>query len=279
MKTTPVRALLPGSGVGGLPPRRPGRCGSTTYHTGNASEERFSLDRLVLEPLAWPGTPARAVDDTNLGKYFFEVRRPRHEPRPLLARVRVHLRRVGDDRRGEERFRTLHGVAAFPRARPRRSRSSVKKRDPQNAFREVWTLLVDPEGHLRRRRRRPARPGPLIAIETARPPGARRSTSCSSATATRRPSAAKFEKDARRLVEILFAASPFKERRSDFNVWALCPAGAGVGHLASLDRDPPPVARRRDLRRVRLGAVRPDVREPRPSATSPPSRPTSSSRS
>jgi len=42
-------------------------------HTGNASEERFALDRVVLEPLEWPGNPARPLDDTNLGTYFFEV--------------------------------------------------------------------------------------------------------------------------------------------------------------------------------------------------------------
>src|SRR4051795_7599288 len=43
------------------------------FHTGSATEERFSVDRLVLEPLPWPGNPARPVDDTNLGKYAFEV--------------------------------------------------------------------------------------------------------------------------------------------------------------------------------------------------------------
>src|SRR4051812_11424755 len=44
------------------------------YHTGTASEEVFSFDRAVVEPLPWPGNPRHAVDDTNLGKYFFEVR-------------------------------------------------------------------------------------------------------------------------------------------------------------------------------------------------------------
>ena len=43
------------------------------YHTGNASQEMFSVDRIVIEPLPWPGNPARAIDDTNLGKYWFEV--------------------------------------------------------------------------------------------------------------------------------------------------------------------------------------------------------------
>ena len=44
------------------------------FHTGNATEERFALDRLVLEPLPFPGNPDRPVDDLNLGKYLFEVR-------------------------------------------------------------------------------------------------------------------------------------------------------------------------------------------------------------
>src|SRR5215470_19538709 len=43
------------------------------YHTGDGAHETFSLDRVVLEPLAWPGNPRKAIDETNLGKYFFEV--------------------------------------------------------------------------------------------------------------------------------------------------------------------------------------------------------------
>src|SRR5690242_15103568 len=43
------------------------------YHTGDASQEVFSLDRVVIEPLPWPGNPAQAIDTSNLGKYFFEV--------------------------------------------------------------------------------------------------------------------------------------------------------------------------------------------------------------
>jgi len=39
----------------------------------------------------------------------------------------------------------------------------------------------------------------------------------------------KFEKDARRLADMLFSVSPFKERRSDFNVWGLCPPSEESG--------------------------------------------------
>ena len=44
------------------------------YHTGNASQEMFSVDRVVIEPLPWPGNPRKNIDETNLGKYLFEVR-------------------------------------------------------------------------------------------------------------------------------------------------------------------------------------------------------------
>ena len=43
------------------------------YHTGNAAQEHFSLDRVVVEPLPWPGDPAKTIDTTRRGKYFFEV--------------------------------------------------------------------------------------------------------------------------------------------------------------------------------------------------------------
>ena len=39
----------------------------------------------------------------------------------------------------------------------------------------------------------------------------------------------KFEADARRLLAVLFSTSPFKERRSDFNVWGLVPAARESG--------------------------------------------------
>ena len=37
------------------------------YHTGNSSREMFSVDRVIIEPLAWPGDLTRNIDDANLG--------------------------------------------------------------------------------------------------------------------------------------------------------------------------------------------------------------------
>ena len=39
----------------------------------------------------------------------------------------------------------------------------------------------------------------------------------------------KFERDAKRLSQILFATSPFKERQGDINVWGLAPPAPQSG--------------------------------------------------
>src|SRR6266403_977230 len=44
------------------------------YHTGNSHDEWFSLDRVVLEPLEWPGNLKKSIDESRLGEYLFEVR-------------------------------------------------------------------------------------------------------------------------------------------------------------------------------------------------------------
>jgi hypothetical protein len=43
------------------------------YHAGNATAEMFGLDRVVIEPLPWPGDLSKTIDDSNLGNYLFEV--------------------------------------------------------------------------------------------------------------------------------------------------------------------------------------------------------------
>jgi hypothetical protein len=190
------------------------------YHTGTASEERFSLDRVVVEPLEWPGNPAAAVDRTNLGRYFFEV--------ADVASGRVLYSRGFASVYGEwettpeakQRARTFHESLRFPRP-DGPVKITLKKRDAQNAFREVWTTDVDPKDPFVDDAKPPS-PGPLLSLEKHGEPADKVDFLIlgDGYTAAER---GKFEKDARRLVEILFAVSPFKERRGDFNVWGLCP--------------------------------------------------------
>jgi len=196
------------------------------HHTGNATQEHFSLDRIVLEPGAWPGNPARPVDDTNLGKYLFEVL-DRQTNRVVYSRgfasVYGEWETTGE---ANEVWRTFHESLRFP-APAAPVQVVLKKRDARNAFHEIWSLLVDPadpaiDPSL------PPSPGELLTIEHNGPSAEKVDFLIlgDGYTAAER---GKFEQDARRLVEILFNTSPFKERRSDFNVWGLCPPALESG--------------------------------------------------
>ena len=114
------------------------------FHTGNGSEERFSLDRVVLEPLEWPGNPARPLDDTNSGKYFFEVV-DRATNRVLYSRGFASIFGEWETTdEAKERFRTFSESLRFP-APAGPVQVNLKKRDARNAFKEIWSTTVDPK--------------------------------------------------------------------------------------------------------------------------------------
>jgi len=196
------------------------------FRTGNATEERFSLDRVVVEPLPWPGNPARAIDDTNSGKYFFEVIDSRTN---TVTYSRGFSSVYGEwETTGEAKTmnRTFHESLRFPMP-DRPVQVVVKKRDARGLFREAWTLVVDPKDMFVDRSEPPS-PGPLLELQRSGDPAQKVDVLIlgDGYTAAER---AKFEKDARRLVDILFSRSPFRERRSDFNVWGLSPPAEQSG--------------------------------------------------
>jgi len=196
------------------------------YHTGNATQELFSLDRVVVEPLAWPGNPQKAIDESNLGKYFFEVR-DRASQRPLYSRGFASV--YGEWETTDEAKvmnRTFHESLRFP-VPSAAVQIVLKKRDAANAFREIWSLVVDPKDMFVDSTIVSA-PAPLIEIEKNGDPATKVDFLIMGDGYTAAEKA-KFERDARRLIELLFATSPYKEHRKEFNVWGLCPPAAESG--------------------------------------------------
>jgi len=196
------------------------------YHTGNSKEERFSLDRVVLEPLPWPGNPSRPIDDTNRGKYFFEVVDPA-TGRVLFSRgfssIYGEWETTGE---AQKINRTFSESLRFP-APSSPVHIVVKKRDAKNAFHSVWTVDVDPtDKFVLRNMEQDA--GPLIKLHESGDPATKLDFLIlgDGYTAAQR---GKFESDARKLTAVLFKTSPFKERERDINVWGLVPAAAQAG--------------------------------------------------
>ena len=195
-------------------------------HTGDATSETFGLDRVVVEPLPWPGDPAKALDGSNLGKYFFEVD-DKATGKALYSRGFASI--FGEWETTDE-ARTLRRTFSESLRFPMPDgpvRIHLKKRDAANAFMDVWTFDLDPRDPSIDRSEPPS-PGAVLALQKEGDPAGKADFLIlgDGYTAAERP---KFEKDARRLMEMLFAQSPFKERRADFNVWAICPPARESG--------------------------------------------------
>lgn len=196
------------------------------YHTGDATQEIFSVDRVVIEPLPWPGHPSQTLDTSNLGKYFFEVRDAKTKQ---LLYSRGFASIYGEWETTDEAKstkRTFQESFRFP-APAAPVEIVLKKRDAKNVFQNIWTTTIDPASQFVDRSK-PAAPAPLITIQKTGEPENKVDFLILGDGYTA-AEAKKFEADARRLTETLFATSPFKETRRNFNVWALAPPAAESG--------------------------------------------------
>jgi hypothetical protein len=196
------------------------------FHTGSTTQEIFALDEAVVEPVSWGGR-AVADDAIGFGAYGFDVRDTASK-RLLFAQGfgSIFDEWVTTDE-ATKTARTFHESVRFPvPAAP--VTLTIRKRGPANRWRDVWSVPIDPKDMFVNTATPDPSPGPLLEIE-------KHGDSASKVdllllgdgyTAAERQ---KFEADARRLVGVLFATSPFKERRSDFNIWGLAPAARESG--------------------------------------------------
>jgi hypothetical protein len=195
-------------------------------HSGNARGEHFALERVVVEPLPWPGDLGKTIDSTNLGKYRFEIV-DRATQQLLYSRgfasIYGEWETTGE---GASLDRGFSESVRFPRPEaPVLLR--LEKRDAANDFHEVWSVAIDP-GDMLVDRSTPPSAGPLITLQDSGPPPEKVDLLIlgDGYTAAERD---KCEGDARRLMAILFDTEPFASRRKAFNVRALCPAAAESG--------------------------------------------------
>jgi hypothetical protein len=196
------------------------------YHTGNSKQEFFSVDRVVVEPLPWPGDTTQNIDTSNLGKYLFEVRE-QESKRLLYSRGFASI--FGEWETTDEAgrmLRTFHESLRLP-APTVPVEIVLKKRDSRNAFQRVWMTVVDPKD-IFIDRSNPKAPARIITIQKMGEP-AQKVDFLILGDGYTASELGKFEADARRLTEVLFGTSPFKELRKNFNVWALCPIASNSG--------------------------------------------------
>jgi hypothetical protein len=187
------------------------------YHTGGLGTEAVSLDR-VVDDGPWAGSRTRLVDDTNLGKYLFEVI-DRETNRCVYSRGFASI--FGEWETTDESkvmHRSYHESVRFPWPR-RPVQVVVKKRIADQSFREIWSTVVDPQSRFVNRARL-APPGKVWTVFENGPAAAKVDLLLlgDGYTDSELP---KFHADVKRLVETMFAVEPYKSRRGDFNVRAI----------------------------------------------------------
>jgi len=189
-------------------------------HSGNALQDSYAIERVVIEPLPWPGSLARTIDATDRGQNRVEVVDAKTGD---LLYSRGFSTVFGEWRSTEEASRisrSFQESVRFPRFdKPVRVR--ILKRDERNAFSLAWSVDVDPSAPDTIKAPPPlptsARP---IAIQVSGPSPDKVDLLIMGDGYTQRE-LEKFERDARRLTQHLFSVSPFRERARDFNVWAI----------------------------------------------------------
>jgi hypothetical protein len=208
------------------------------FHTGSSDKEIVSLDRVVSDG-EWAGSLTRLVDDTNLGKYLFEVIDPETN-RAIYSRGFASIYGEWETTaEARSRHRTFHESLRFPwPLRP--VQVVLKKRDASNAFHEIWSTSIDP-GSRFVNAADPAPNANVWAVFENGPPTEKVDIVLVSEGYTA-SEMEKFHADARRLVGALFAVEPFKGRQADFNVWAVdvpsSESGVNRPHVGEFRRTP-----------------------------------------
>jgi hypothetical protein len=195
------------------------------FHTGNALQHGYALERVVIEPLPWPGNPSRPIDTSNRGTNLFEVIDPKTND-VLYSRGFSTI--FGEWRTTEEAHALTRGFEEslrFPKPeRPVRVR--VLERDARNAFFVVWSVDIDPDANDVARASLPLGPrfrgDDVSAIDIrVNGPSSQKVDLLVLGDGYAEADRAKFAADARRLTDHPFTVAPFSTRANDFNVRAL----------------------------------------------------------
>ena len=209
-------------------------------HTGNALTEQYAIEAVVIEPLPWPGNLARNDDNTNRGQNRFEVLDAQSG---VLLYSRGFSTIFSEWRSTDEAGKLSRGFqesVRFPKPeKPVRVR--ILKRNEHNVFSVAWSVDIDTDAPEVIRKQTPA-PAKTIPI-LINGPSAQKVDLLILGDGYTQDEMPKFEADARRLSDHLFKVSPFRERASDFNVWAIAVAtresgvtrpSTGIHHASKL---------------------------------------------
>jgi hypothetical protein len=196
------------------------------YHSGNAEMELFSLHQVVIEPLAWPGNPDKALDSTDRGYFKFQVEDPQTGEISYSRGFSSIFQEWQSTGEAERMNRSFHESVRFPKPeKPILLR--VLKRNAEQKFESIWTADIDTDDMLVVRAHEPAAAETLELHVSGS--SAKKVDLVILGDGYTGAQSDKFAADAGRLARALFTYSPFRERADDFNVWGINPPSVETG--------------------------------------------------
>jgi len=188
------------------------------FHTGTHDHEIYSYDEIFQEPV-WAGSKTMLLDTLNLGKYLFKVYDIKTNE---LIYSRGFCSLYGEWETTSEAskniWRTFSESIRFPWPK-NKVRITIGTRDKYNVFHEDWDYVIDPAfANIRKNVYFADMPvkklinhgDPHTKVDIVILPDG-----------YTKGEMKKFRKDAIKLLDLLFKTSPFKEKKTDFNVWAV----------------------------------------------------------
>lgn len=186
------------------------------FHTGNAATDIFSIDQIYEQPI-WAGSKVNLIDTLNLGKYLvkvFDLKTNR------MIYSRGYCTIFGEwqtTAEAKEIYRTFHESVLFPYPK-RPAQVVIAARDKWNRFVDKFTTVIEPDSRFVNREM-----AQKLKVKDILKNGdpAHKVDVVILAEGYTKAEQSKFNGDVEKFVKELFKVSPFKERKSDFNVWAI----------------------------------------------------------
>jgi hypothetical protein len=187
------------------------------FHTGMAKEELFAPDRIVSDG-PWPGSRNILIDQLKLGLYLFEIA---DKESNVLMYSRGFANIFGEWQTTPEAelgYGTFHESLRFPW--PKKAVNVIlKKRDTANIFQVIWNTSIDPAA-------RNVNPADIVHSEKIdviynNGPASAKLDIVILGDGYAASEMGKFEKDAKRMADVLLNHEPFLNRKADINIRAV----------------------------------------------------------
>lgn len=189
------------------------------FHTGTKGLEAISLDK-VYEEGPWPGSTINLLDGLNLGEYLVRVY---DEATTALIFSRGYSTMFNEwqttDEALAEVHRTFHETVRFPYPK-RKVQLTISRRDKKMIFHEIFSQMIDPNSPTEVNREKRASAFKAISLMNSGP-SAEKVDILIVGDGYRKEDMEKFRRDAKHFSDVMFSTSPFKERKSNFNVWTI----------------------------------------------------------